>query len=412
MNRRFFIKILLSLGLGAYFPKLTEAARFEYLHKPQDNFEPLYDVKFLRQIITKDSRTSRTLMWNCDSEIKNVQLEYILVGDENANFSEVGSNFFADNFIYFCTLENLKPESLYKFRIISGNRATSWQNLKTCGDKNFEMLIFSDSQCENYNVWEKVADYANKNFSDSEIFLVNGDLVDNGQANYQWRAWFNAAANLFSEKIFVPVMGNHECYDLNWWNCEPEGYLKNFILPGNDEKNFEGYFYSFEYGAAKFFILNTQFDELNKFLPKMREIQNYWLRNDAKNFNRSWKIIFMHKDIYDYAQDKFNEIAENFMKIFDELEIDIVFTGHLHTYRNRGNIFNYKKSDRGTKYILCGRSGDQKYIEPESLIDEKKYENFREEPETFIKLEISDTKIKILCMSINGEKIDEIEIEK
>lgn len=412
MNRRFFLKILLSLGLGSYFPKLTEAARFDYLHTPQDNYKPFYSVKFLRQIITADSRTSRILMWQSDDEIKNIQLEYFFIGDDSANFGEVDYKYFDDNFIYSCKLENLKPESLYKFRIIADDRATAWQNLRTAGDENFQILIFSDSQCEHYEVWQKVADHANKNFPDAEIFLVNGDIVDNGQANYQWRAWYNAAALLLADKIFAPVMGNHECYNSEWLNCLPEGYLNNFILPTNSEKNFEGYFYSFDYGAAHFIILNTQFDELDKFLPKLKDTQHYWLRNDVKNSNRAWKIIFMHKDIFDYAQNKFNDIAENFMNLFDELEIDIVFTGHLHTYRNRGKIFAQKKSPHGTTYILCGRSGDQKYVEPNSEIDDVVFENLRAEPESFITLDINRKNLTLTCYTVENEILDKFTLKK
>lgn len=416
MNRRFFIKVLLSLGLGAYFPKLTEAARLDYLHKPQDNFSPLYEVKFLRQIITNDSRNSRMIMFQSDSEIKNLKLEYFLVGEESANFSEINCKFFEEVgekvFIYSCELQNLKPESLYKFRIISEKKATSWQNLKTAGNLKFSMLIFSDSQCENYKIWQNVADYANKNFSDAEIFLVNGDLVDNGQAAYQWREFFKSAAFLMSEKIFAPVMGNHECYSVKWLNCLPNGFLNYFKLPANGEKNFDGYFYSFFYGAAHFFILNTQFDELEKFQPKLKEIQNYWFRNEIKNFNREWKIVFMHKDIFDYAQNKFNELGEIFMNLFDEFEIDLVFTGHLHTYRNRGKIFAQKKSPHGTTYILCGRSGDQKYVEKISEIDEVFYKNLQTEPETFISLEIDKNFLNLTCHTISGEILDNFTLKK
>ena len=416
MNRRFFIKFLLSLGLGAYFPKLTEAARFENLHYPQDNYKPLRSVKFLRQIVTKDSRISRTLMWQSDEKIKNVRLEYFLIGEENANFGDVGYKYFEQSgegiFIYFCELKNLKPESLYHFRIISDDRATSWQNLKTPGQNKFQMLVFSDSQCENYNVWQKVADTANKNFPDAEIFTVNGDIVDNGQAPYQWRLWYTSAALLLSDKIFAPVMGNHECYGQDWLNCLPEGYLNNFILPPNYEKNFEGYFYSFDYGAAHFFILNTQFVELDNFLPKLKDAQNYFFRRDAANTNRTWKIVLMHKDIFDYAQNKFNDIAEIFMTLFDELEIDLVLTGHLHTYRNRGKIFAQKKSYEGTTYILCGRSGDQKYVEPNSEIDEVTAPNLRVEPESFITLDIDEKNLTLTCQTIDGEIFDKFTLMK
>ncbi len=407
MSRRFFIKILLALGLGAYFPKLAEASRLEELHTPQDGYEPLTSVKFLRQVVTKDSRSSRMIMWQSDTQ-KNFLLEWRQVGEESAHFAQVERR----DSIYFCELQNLKAASLYNFRIISDECATSWQNLRTAGDGTFQMIIFADSQCEHYEIWQRTADTAAKNFPDAELVLVNGDLVDNGQADYQWRAWHLAATKILSERTFAPVMGNHECYGVDWFNALPTSYLNQFELPNNDSKNFAGYFYSFDYGAAHFFILNTQFAELDKFKPKLQDAQEYFLRRDAANTNRTWKIVFMHKDIYDYALDTFNDIADRFLELFDELEIDLVFTGHLHTYRNRGKIFARKKSARGTTYILCGRAGDQKYVEPLSKIDDVTAKNLRDEPESFIVLNISATELNLLSRTVDGVILDKFTIRK
>ena len=343
MNRRFFIKFLLSLGLGAYFPKLTEAARLETLHEPNDGFKPL-NVKFLRQIVTKDSRSSRVVMWQYDEILGGVKVEYKVAGETAAYFCAVDFEKVVQDdaviYVYYCALENLKSETLYNFRIIADGAATDWQKIVTAGNGKFQMLIFSDSQCVNYDVWQRVANDAVKNFPYAELVTVCGDLVDNGQAAYQWRAWYMAAENILAERIFAPVMGNHECYDLKWLNYLPVDYLHQFKLPPNDIKNFGGYFYSFDYGAANFFVLNTQFLELEKFTPNLEDAQKYWLRREVARADRRWKIVFMHKDIFDYASGTFNDIAEIFMPLFDELEIDIVFTGHLHTYRNRGKILD------------------------------------------------------------------------
>ena len=247
MSRRFFVKLLIALGLGSFFPKLAEAERLDELHTPQDGYAPLTSVKFLRQVVTRDSRTSRTLMWQSDAQ-ESFRVEYKLVGDESAHFAEVTRR----EQIYSCALENLKPESLYEFRIVSDERATSWQDLRTSGDGNFRMIIFADSQCEHYEVWQRTADAACEDFPDAELVTVCGDLVDNGQADYQWRAWHLAATKILAGRTFAPVMGNHECYGVDWFNALPEGYLNQFILPPNDAKDFDGYFYSFDYGAAHF----------------------------------------------------------------------------------------------------------------------------------------------------------------
>ena len=404
MSRRFFLKILIALGLGAYFPKLAQA---EELHAPKENYEPLAGIKFLRQVVTRDSRVSRTLMWEADAA-ENFSVEYFLVGEDAAHFSQVTQN----DLIFSCTLKNLKPASLYKFRIVSDGRATSWQNLFTAGDGNFQMLIFADSQCEHYEIWQRTAETAQKFFPEAQLVTVVGDLVDNGEADYQWRAFFNSAEKLLDGKIFAPVMGNHECYGVDWFNALPAGYLNRFTLPENNSKNLGGYFYSFNFGAAHFFVLNTQFAELEKFHPNLQSAQEYFFRRDAANANRPWKIVLMHKDIYDYARDDFNDIAEKFLPLFDELEIDLVFTGHLHTYRNRGKIFARKKSSRGTIYILCGRAGDQKYVEPPSAIDDVTFENLREEPESFIVLDVSATEINLTAQTVDGKILDKERILK
>ena len=80
MSRRFFIKMLIALGLGNFFPKIAAA---EEIHMPKDGYEPLNSIKFLRQIITKDSRTSRMIMWQSDSA-EDFLLEYKAVGEESA----------------------------------------------------------------------------------------------------------------------------------------------------------------------------------------------------------------------------------------------------------------------------------------------------------------------------------------
>ncbi|MBQ7631047.1 MAG: metallophosphoesterase, partial [Selenomonadaceae bacterium] len=135
-------------------------------------------------------------------------------------------------------------------------------------------------------------------------------------------------------------------------------------------------------------------------------------RRDAANTNRRWKIVLMHKDIYDYTADNFNDIAEIFMPLFDELEIDVVFTGHLHTYRNRGKIFAQKKSAKGTLYILCGRSGDQKYVERNSNIDDVTAPNLNTEPESFITLDVDAESLSLTCQTVDGEIFDKFTLHK
>ena len=269
---------------------------------------------------------------------------------------------------------------------------------------NFKMLVFADSQCVDYNVWKKVSEVAIKKFPDAELFTVIGDLVDNGEADWQWRDWFNAADKLLHNRIFLPVCGNHECYNLDWKFALPTKFLNHFNTT---------HFYKFDFGAATFFVLNNNFEELNKFLPELQTEQENFLRREVPQSN-GWKIVLMHKDIFNYAENKFNDIAEIFMPLFDELKIDLVLTGHLHTYRNRGKIFNFQKSDNGTCYILCGRAGDQKYLENISDFDEVTFPDADKvfEPETFIEVDITEKNLTLQCLTVEGEIVDKFTLEK
>ena len=255
---------------------------------------------------------------------------------------------------------------------------------------DFQMLILTDSQCVDYNVFKKTADTAVRHFPEASIATVIGDLVDNGEADYQWNAW----------RIFAPVMGNHECYNHDWLNYIPTHFLRQFEFPDNGTE-FKGYFYSFDYYNVHFLILNTQMYELEDLVPNLFEVQENWLKNDKTDL--PWKVVLMHKDIYDYMQDKIDYVGEKFMPLFNELKVDLVLTGHLHTYRRRKK---FKKNK--PLYILCGLSGDQRYTEPERSVDEVSVT-----PEdNYMIMESSSQMLRIRCFDIDGKLIDDVTLTK
>lgn len=403
MPRRFFIKLLVALGLTKFFPSLEP----EIISASARSYKKIsLDIE---QLITVEPRTSRTLMWRLDHSL-DCRVEFRLIGDENIFSIRADSVNYEDLFIYNCRLENLKPESVYEYRVIADDRATAWKKFSTPGFGAFQMLIFCDSQCVDYGVWKSVADIADKNFPDAELVTVLGDITDNGQYAPGWRGWHDGAARLLSSRIFAPVMGNHECYEpVNWLNCLPVGYLNHFVQPSNGSKKFDGYFYSFDYGAVHFIVLNTQFDELETFLPALEDEQKYWLRRDVADCNRPWRIVLMHKDIFDYMRETFSDVGDRLMPLFDELGIDLVLTAHLHTYRNRGHIFEQKKSDHGPVYVMCGLAGDQRYSEKISA----EFDEVAATPkDNYLVLDADAESLRLRCYSVDGSTIDDLRLKK
>lgn len=267
-------------------------------------------------------------------------------------------------------------------------------------DVDFQMIILTDSQCVDYNVFKRTADMAVRHFPHSAIATVIGDLVDNGEADYQWKAWRSAARKLLKDRIFLPVMGNHECYNHDWLNYIPTHYLKQFDFPDNGT-DFRGYFYTFDYFNVHFLIVNTQMYELEDLLPNLFDVQEEWLRNDKTEL--PWKVVLMHKDIYDYNQDKLDYVGEKFMDLFDELDVDLVLTGHLHTYRRRKHFKGHKPL-----YILCGVSGDQRYTEPERSIDAVS----ATPSDNYMVLESNSQMLRIRCYDVEGNLIDDVNLDR
>ncbi len=352
--------------MGGFFPRLAAAAN------------GTLPIEALRQLITADPRTSRTIMWQSKTPLEGCRLQYQTNDGMNQSLPVAMESLNEDritNYYYTVYLKNLTPHTTYRYRIWLGNIATDWQEFTTAPAQidAFTALIFCDSQCghtyagfgENFRTaWQR---HPNAHF-----FAIVGDIVDNGQQEWQWQNFFASIAGILPDKLFAPVMGNHECYSLIWKFCRPRRYELSYNLPANDTPELKNYYYSYDYGPVHFIVLNTQMLELNEIHPDLLAKQKAWLRQDVKSHHASWQVVLMHKDVlaYDEYQEgsktmmSISDVGYAFMPLFDELGIDLVLTGHMHTYRNRGHIHNLKPADKGPVYLMSGPIGNQQYTVP------------------------------------------------
>ena len=423
INRRKFIAgaILLAIaGAGSYFlPKSS----FFRAAKNSASALAAENALYTRQIITKNPDTSCLIMWAANNALKNPAVEYRLNGTtkkiaaSDESFSDDG----IENTQYSAMLTELLPATDYEYRLVTADSEGKWQKMRTApkGSANYKVLIFPDSQSSDYSDWENLAQNAFKRNGDAAFFVNMGDLVDNGEDHTQWQAWFNALKGIINTIPLAPVMGNHECYDQKWEIRLPNAYLNYFHTPDNGSSEFNRYYYSFDYGDVHYIVLNTQEDEIKSFKQGLNAEQIAWLRQDAHNSSKKWKIVLMHRDVLRYRihnrperTEGIEEIGETFMPLFDELNIDIVFTAHLHTYRNRGHLYNMRPADRGPLYILTGVAGNVRY--PNLWIDHAYDKATAPQPETdnYITLDVSRDKLTVNCYLPDGTIIDTISVSK
>lgn len=428
-TRRHFLKIcgkiMAVLGLGsiyAPFPEASAAPPPEGEHAPQV-YRYYLEARHLRQIITQDPATSRTIMWQLESLPSFLRVEYRALKSPTAHWQDASYKYVQiedeDYFIFTARLTELQPESIYEYRIVAERSATPWHTIKTPGKGKFQAIIVCDSQCgTSYADWKSTIHSAAARHPEAGFIADIGDIVDNGQSSWHWREWYGGIKDILPSTIFVPVMGNHECYDLKWQMCLPTGYLAQFTQPGNGSLRFPGYYYSYVYGPVHFLVLNTQFEELDGLRPGLLAEQLRWLRDETEKSRSPWKVVLMHKDILAYGWNSYTKsyggidiIGHDFMDTFDELGIDLVLSGHMHTYRNRGHIYRGKSSDRGPVYVLCGLSGNAHYDVPDEP-DFDKVKAPQPETDNYLTLDADEKELRLRCYLPNGTLIDDMRLTK
>ncbi len=401
MNRRTFIK-LTALGVAGLLTGCKS-----------DETTKTLELKHLRQIVTADIDGTRRIMWSVAERLKNPAVE-VKTGDAVKIFTVQEASFTDDGTEIIQYTAQIELGDAY--RIVDGAAVGDWHALKTCGDR-CKAIIFPDSQCGGgYDTWGRVARAAFESNTDAIFFVNVGDLVDNGEDSAQWQDWLTQIEDFTPDVAFAPVMGNHETYSRKWEIRSPVAYLNYFATPDNGVENFARRFYSFDAGAAHFVILDSQWHELGE---EVIEAQKRWLRADLQASDKPWKVAFIHKDVLQYRingrperQEGFSDVGEQFMPEFEALGVDAVFTAHLHTYRNRGRLKNFRSDAAGTLYILTGLSGNVRY--GGLWIDHALDKVTAPQPETdnYLTLEFDAHALTVKCFLPDGELIDETTLQK
>ncbi len=394
--------------------------------------KPLLDSesRYIRQIVAQDNSTSRTIMWQSDNSESDAIIEYRL--EESKNIQSIGATdkAFTDDgsttYIHEGTLTGLTPKTKYEYRVGYGSdRRSDWYPLETAGASVYDVLIYPDSQSGDYSQWEEIVkDSAHRN-PRTALYISMGDLVDNGEQDYQWRTWLNSIRPLSANVPLATTLGNHEMYTLDWKMREPYAYLNYFAVPPNGNEIFNRRYYFFDFGDVHYVVLDTQLYESNHednhdtHHPDLYDVQVQWLRQDLAANTKKWTVVLMHRDPFQYAIDRpgasrdvgFNEEGVLFMPIFDEFNVDLVLSAHLHSYRNRGHVRNFERDASGPLYILTGIAGDARrpkwkehpldvYVAPDR------------DKNNYMAMTVTPNKLIVKAFLPDGTQLDESVIEK
>ena len=350
------LKCLLTTGALIALPCLLSAQITD--HFPP---KPMPD----RVVLTwnGDPATTQAVTWRTDTTITEAYAEVAVAGDmpefilqaarSNARTEKLVSDKGAAHY-HTATLSQLRPNTLYAYRVGDGKHWSEWFHFKTADNKPapFSFIYFGDAQNDLKSLWSRVIREAYSTLPAADFMLHAGDLVNVSTRDEEWGEWHYAGGWIFGSKSSILTPGNHE------YPRGPGGdrilaphWRPGFTLPENGPVGLEETVYYVDYQGVRFISLNTQ-AMLNK--PDQLTIQQQWLENLLKNNPHPWTIVTHHHPVYSTAIGRDNkEIRDALQPLYEQYGVDLVLQGHDHAYGRGHNMqFGLNRREKGPVYVV------------------------------------------------------------
>ena len=300
---------------------------------------------------TEDPSTSIGINWRTEPSNEVGFVEIAIAGDgpnfkknkirQYAKRSSVDSErATADGFdsSYFeVKIQNLKPNTLYAYRVGNTKFKSEWHQFTTANDKESPISFLYVGDAQNYilELWSRVIRNAYKEAPNADFFIHAGDLVNLAHDESEWNEWFAAGSFIHSEIPSIAVPGNHEYQGAN--KNQPRvgrelslQWESQFSFPENGPKGLEETCYYVDYPNLKVIALNSN--------VKIK-LQANWLKNVLAKNDKKWTVVTYHHPIFSASTGRDNvELRDHWKPLFDEYKVDLALQGHDHAYA-RGAVY-------------------------------------------------------------------------
>lgn len=300
----------------------------------------------------------------------------------------------------------LQPGKKYYFQVGSESEGFSETGSFTTSDPNsgeVKFIHYTDTQNAywNANVNNEAAYGANTLEKAMEVapdaaFAVHtGDFVETAAVEDEWVDNLNMSrkTNINLPHAYTP--GNHDEYNLDWEDGKDlTAFNEHTNVPVTDGAIDGGSYYSYDHSGVHFVVLNTNDNKESEDNPDGGAIgkkQMEWAKQDitkAREAGTKWIVLTYHKPVYSASyhalQDEDVQVTrEEFVKIADELGVDVVLQGHDHNLTRTKSLvytpdsFSYGEVEdteketidgvehhvnpKGVTYIIPNTSGTKAY---------------------------------------------------
>lgn len=322
--------------------------------------------------------SSMIVRWQTDIDVPT-HIEY---GTSLENLSRLGEGR-GPSREHEAHIASLQPQTRYYYRIVAkggrllvgGDDAHYFVTSPAGGDEPFRVWVIGDSGTS--GLLPSGQDFRQVSVRDEflkrypvgafQLFMMLGDnAYDTGtDAQYQ-QGVFVPYLQVLRSTVLWPTQGNHD-YTSN-------AYYPVFSLPERGESggvpSGTEYYYSFNYGNVHFISLNS---EVNR--PAFRDGMLSWLRQDLAENKSEWTVAFWHHPPYSKgshnsdsptaSEGRLTWMRENVVPILESAGVDLVLTGHSHSYERTPLInghYGVSSTFSEKNIIASGEGQDNKNV--------------------------------------------------
>lgn len=291
-----------------------------------------------------DPATSQAVTWRTSTDVKQA-IGQIAIAEAGPNFIPKAAKHAATSQTLATDLgvatyhtvhfTQLKPNTKYVYRVGDGVNYSEWFQFSTASDKRepFTFVYFGDAQNSVKSLWSRVVREAHADAPRARFMLHAGDLINRAQADAEWGEWFGAGGWLNGMIPVIATPGNHEYHkttlpDKSTVRSLSHHWRPQFAFPTNGPDGLAETVYWLDVQGVRIISLNSN---------EAQAEQVDWLESTLAKNPCTWTIITFHHPIYSMAKERDNpELRRLWKPIFDRHKVDLVLTGHDHSYGRTG----------------------------------------------------------------------------
>nr|GLL48823.1 Purple acid phosphatase 1 [Ipomoea trifida] len=299
-------------------------------------------------------------------------------------------------FIHHCTIKDLEYDTKYYYRLGFGDAKRQFWFVtppKPGPDVPYVFGLIGDIG-QTYDSNTTLTHYE-QNSAKGQAVLFMGDLsyADRwpNHDNNRWDTWGRFSERSVAYQPWIWTAGNHEIdYAPDIGEYQPfVPFTNRYPTPHEASGSGDPLWYAIKRASAHIIVLSS-YSGFVKYSPQYK-----WFTSELEKVNRSetpWLIVLVHAPLYNSYEAHYME-GEAMRAIFEPYfvyyKVDIVFSGHVHSYERSErvsnvayNIVNAKctpvSDESAPVYITIGDGGNSEGLASEMTQPQPSYSAFRE----------------------------------